>query len=298
MKKFEISYPNWNMRKELAYLWQVCFDDSQRPVNYFFDNYFNTHNCLVGLIDGKAAAAVHLLPAHMITKDGLVNAHYIYAAATMPEYRGKGYMSRLINAAAYTGRNRGDQYSFLLPANEELYRFYEKLNYMRYFKIRQLTLSHEELCSVAASGKRRHVQLKNKQITAVRNAQLSKQYGSIIWDTKAVAYAVESNRLYGGHLISAGIRDKSAYALCRIEKKGICEVMELSADLSILPDLFANILSCIPAKYYRIKLPCNNNLFKDKGEVLNYGMIKSLNKDATDILGENPGLSYLGLTLD
>lgn len=296
MKKFKICYANWNMRKELEHLWQVCFDDFERPVKYFFDNYFNTRNCIVGLINGRAAAAVHLLPAQLALSEGLVKAHYIYAAATMPEYRGNGYMGALLNAAAAVGRSRGDQYSFLLPADKQLYRFYEKFNYKRYFKIRILTLSYDELRNISEVSSKIHIQLTNKQITDLRNLQLIKQYGSVIWGTEAVAYAVESNRLYSGRLISAEKDGNYCYALCRVEEKDICEIKEITADLSTLSELAANILYYMPAKYYRFRLPYNN-LFINKGIPSDFGMIKALNDASAYKLGEDTA-AYLGLTLD
>lgn len=298
MNEHKISFAQWNMRKQLKDLWQICFDDLDRPVNYFFNKYFEVWNCLVYLINDRVAAAVYLLPAQIVHNEDLLKAHYIYAAATLPEHRKNGYMSKLLNTAALVGKKRGDLYSFLLPANEKLYKFYESLSYMNYYKIKILTLSRKELSSIAYGGQKSHVQLTNRQITNLRNAQLFNQYGSVIWNTKSVSFALESNRLYGGRLISSKTGREFSYALVRSGENNICEIIEIVSDLSTLRDLCANILYYMPAEYYKLRLPAYNTLFNAEGDILNFGMIKQLNNYSDKELSQNAASAYLGLTLD
>ena len=79
------------MERELKQLWMVSFQEESRPVSLFFRMVYRPENCLVYLFRGKVASAVHLLPCSVQLSGGrTVQAHYIYAAATFPEYRGKG----------------------------------------------------------------------------------------------------------------------------------------------------------------------------------------------------------------
>lgn len=298
MNRGKVTFAQWNMRKQLSLLWQCCFEDLPRPTDYFFDNKYETRNCLVYEIDNKVAAMVHLLPAQISQKKGLFQAHYIYAAATLPEYREKGYMSKLIRGAAIAGKNRGDKFSFILPASDKLYKYYGKFDYSTYFEMRFITLSKKELNNFAAGGHKNNVVLTSREIRLIRNADLLKQYGSIVWSTKAISYAMESNKLYGGRLISSKTGNKLSYALCRMGSEGICEVMEIVSDMGTIADLSANILHYMPARSYRFRLSNYSKLYGSLGKVLPYGMIKPLDDTAYYEMKQNSEAPYLGLTLD
>ena len=66
-----------------------------------------------------------MLPCHMQARGKLFPGHYIYAAATLPAYRGRGYMASLMAAAALEGAGRGQMFSAVLPAEESLYAYYD-----------------------------------------------------------------------------------------------------------------------------------------------------------------------------
>ena len=72
-------------------------------------------------------------------------AHYIYAAATLPQYRGAGRMASLLTQAAEEGRARGQQYSILIVQEPGLLRFYEKNGYRSQVVWNALSLSREGL---------------------------------------------------------------------------------------------------------------------------------------------------------
>ena len=88
------------------------FSEESRPVSLFFRMVYRPQNCLVYLFHGKVASAVHLLPCSVQLGGGrTAQAHYIYAAATFPEYRGKGLMASLLAYAALYGAAHGQTYS-------------------------------------------------------------------------------------------------------------------------------------------------------------------------------------------
>ena len=77
-------------------------------------------------IGGKTASMLFALPCNIHKGAAPVSAYYIFAAATKKEFRGKGYMSRLINSL------ETDRLLFLKPANAPLFKFYEKLGFKRF----------------------------------------------------------------------------------------------------------------------------------------------------------------------
>ena len=195
-----IEFPSWSERAELSRLWQIAFDDQPRAVRFFFQNRFRPEDCLVYRRDGKIAAALYLLPASLKIAGIAYRAHYIYAAATLPEYRGRGYMAALLEAAGQKGWARGEAYSAVLPATEPLYRFYAKAGYVPYYKVVQVAFTKQELSGLTVAvhlGNREWLLPDFKRLAATRNARLTNREGSLQWDGDALAYAAGYSRVFG-----------------------------------------------------------------------------------------------------
>lgn len=71
---------------------------------------------------GKAVAAFFLLPCFLEKKGIIQNAHYLYAAATAPDSRGQGFMTRLIKQVC----RDCTEPIFLKPADSSLIKFYSE----------------------------------------------------------------------------------------------------------------------------------------------------------------------------
>ena len=82
--------------------------------------------CRTLSIGGKTASMLFALPCNIHNAAAPVPAYYIFAAATKKEFRGKGYMTQLINSL------KTDRLLFLKPANAPLFKFYEKLGFKRF----------------------------------------------------------------------------------------------------------------------------------------------------------------------
>lgn len=293
-----IIFAEKSMKSALQEIWQVCFEEQPAPVSYFFDTYFEPQNCLVYEINGQPVAMVHLLPAQIVHKNSLIQAHYIYAAATSPLHRSKGYMSALLKRAAEVGAKRGDMYSFLLPSQSDLYRYYGQLGYLPYFQTTFVTMSSHELGALAAGGQKSPLVLNHHQVESVRSARLLTANGSVIWSERAITYAIGISNIYDGQLICAQAGDQYGYALCSATDGKSCTVFEIMAGESTIADLLATILHQIPAQTYRFRLPGFSNLFAQQGQVSTHGMIKPLVSYGPIDVRNSTNLPYLGLTLD
>lgn len=291
-----ISKAQWLEKPELASLWKESFGDSSRYISYFFNNLFLPENCMVFHDSGRIVSMLHMLPAWIQDEDRLVQSHYIYAAATRSEYRSRGYMGSLLRAALEEGKQRGDQYSFLLPANRGLYHFYSGFGYTVGFELRTLTVSRQEMEQIAASGTVWQFLPDYSRIQQRRKEWLAGQSGSAQWDVRTIAYADGINRLEHGRLICAMAKGKLAYALCRpAGDPDACEVLELVAEPETFPNLAANLLDATSAAQYYLRLSGDNRLFPGQGRCAGFGMIRSLADGIGLPSRQNP---YLGLTLD
>lgn len=293
-----ICFADWEMRGELAEIWASCFHEPVRPAKYFLNNYFRPENCLVYKMGDKTAAVVYLLPARIAAGAESVQAHYIYAAATLPQYRGHGYMAALLAAAALVGANRGDQYSAVLPSAPGLYSLYEKSDYNKFFKIKNISFTLEEMCSMAESGIAAKTLLSYGQMNGLRSARLRRKTGSVLWSDEAFGFAAGMGRVYGDKMVCSRTAGKIAYAVCRRIDSDACMVLELMADGNTIRDLAANIISSVPAERYSFRLPADEVLLVKEGTVSDFGMLKPIGGAAMDQLLQDSAAPYLGLPLD
>lgn len=100
---------------------QAFGDDEPEFEKALFDNCFKY--CKFISENEKIVSMLFLMPTVLKTEEYNLNCGYIYAAATLKESRGKGYMSGLI-------KEIGNYMPlFLKPANEGLIGFYENLGF-------------------------------------------------------------------------------------------------------------------------------------------------------------------------
>ena len=110
---------------ELKKLWKTCFDEKQEALDLFFEKAMEFTDVYCAILDEKIVSALYLIKSTLNGK----NAHYIFAVATLPDYRKRGIMGELMEYALEDSKRCGDAYSLLFPANEKLYDFYEKFGY-------------------------------------------------------------------------------------------------------------------------------------------------------------------------
>ena len=101
-------------KKQIIRLWQQAFGDSDEEILYFIDNVKDA-KCLAYFVGSEAVSMMYLVDC---IADG-INASYIYAACTLDKYKGRGYMSKLIEHCIDGGST-----VCLIPAEDSLINFY------------------------------------------------------------------------------------------------------------------------------------------------------------------------------
>ncbi|WP_411678447.1 GNAT family N-acetyltransferase [Caproicibacter sp.] len=291
-----IGLAGWEMRGELAELWQACFHEPKRFPDYFLNNYFHPKDCLVYRVSGKIAAAVYLLPAEIVRENGTAQAHYIFAAGTQPRFRSRGYMASLLAYAAIYGAKREDRYSVVLPADQPLYSYYERNGYFDYYKIRSVIVSRsrlEQLAPVLPSGR---ILAPSSELNRLRGSVLSRHGGSVLWSNERFHFTVGFGSAYGDGLVCSGPGGDRSYAICRRVNEKLCSVREAMTAPRGLPGLAAAILKRYPAETYEFRLPAGEGLFPGEGTEERCGMLRPIGGTPA----EKPGVPapYLGLALD
>lgn len=114
-------------KEEIAEIWQKCFGDTKEEITCYFETYFTKQNMLVIHEDGKVAAMASFLPAELsIGEEKSFPARYVYAVATRPEYRKRGYAAKILNYA----KEKYRMPLALQPESDALREYYKKFGFM------------------------------------------------------------------------------------------------------------------------------------------------------------------------
>lgn len=106
--------------KQIINIWHIVFGDSAEEILFFLQNCKNK-KCLGVFTGDKLVSMLFLVDC----KYGSLNGKYIYAVATLNEYRCRGFAGKLVEKAKqYAG-----DFLWLIPANEVLMDFYKKFGF-------------------------------------------------------------------------------------------------------------------------------------------------------------------------
>jgi hypothetical protein len=114
----------------LKEMWKLCFPgDTNTFIKFYFNEVYKDDEMLVYLENGKPAAALQMIPYSLKKDDEIFRAGYISGAMTHPDSRRKRFMRELLLTSFDIMRERGFDYTFLIPQEKWLFDFYGKFGY-------------------------------------------------------------------------------------------------------------------------------------------------------------------------
>jgi hypothetical protein len=226
-------------REAVTYLWQTCFGDDEAYIDFFFTNRFTAETMLVIHRDGRPVSMASLLPATLTVGGAGVEAYYVYAVATLPEYRGQGLASRILSYAKEKFRR-----PLLLQVengSRELEGFYEKQGFFQAFQ-KQARQDLPLLSEGRRDGNDEGTELDG--ITPAIYRKLRDRHfaeeGYVAWNEQAIAYALNENQFCHGNAYLVRSGEREDILLCRPEDDGL-RIIETTLSerelLQILPEV-------------------------------------------------------------
>ena len=132
-------------RAALEAVYADCFPGEPAFMTWFFDRVWRPEDTLVWQEGDAILADVLAIPVTLALDGERWPAHYIYAAGTLPEARGRGIMGALLNQAFEDGRAAGQQLSVLITQNDSLFDFYRPFGYATLSEIARREAASEAL---------------------------------------------------------------------------------------------------------------------------------------------------------
>ena len=252
-------------REAITEIWNRCFGDDRAYIALYMDNRFERENMYVIYQDNRPVSMASLLPVQVMVNGKKEKARYVYAVATLPEYRKKGYALEIIK---YAAQKYGEPL-ILQPADRDLQEYYEKRGFADAFGESPCWI-YAGRCAAAAhtpvlvtddcalevaeelDGRDRPDMIggwvvsdaNEKEYKAVRD-QFFEGEGYVEWDENAIAYAIRENQLCGGRTLlltksTAAQKPAKAVLMYRTEQDSL-HIMETTLDddalYNILPEL-------------------------------------------------------------
>ena len=123
------------IKRDMMELWKNTFNYSSRYIKLVFDTYFSPDNIfyeydgeklVAGLLGVEYEFQVLDKDNHLKSSKGM----YLCGLATLPDYRRRGIMSKLMTEAENSAKARGFVLTFLIPADSQLRQYYAKKGYV------------------------------------------------------------------------------------------------------------------------------------------------------------------------
>ena len=130
----------------LINLWHKVFGDETDYIRLFFKEAYYDSECFAVNISDETVSGLYLLKC-IIKYDGKIyRGRYLYAAATLPQYRGKGYMSQLIKEALDYAKKEKLDFIALVPADDGLYGYYSGFGFREAMYKYKLSITNKGKC--------------------------------------------------------------------------------------------------------------------------------------------------------
>jgi len=203
---------------QISQIWQTCFGDPEDYIRLFYDHCFLLCRGLAYEENGKLAAMAFLLPGALDFRGESHPATYVYAVATLPEYRGRGVAASLMRRAAELAREEGQAALCLLPGSEDLYTYYAKLGFMIGFMKHDAGDKKQE-----ARGKRQEF---DPEVAADYRRACWDKLGYFAWTPPLLDYMAKEHLYRGGEILLEetgyllGVRNQESGI--RIRERCVC----------------------------------------------------------------------------
>ena len=251
-----IDAPKDTQAYERKALWQEAFGDGEAFLNTFEKTAFSPDRCRCAVVDGNLAAALYWFDCSCHGRQ----VAYLYAIATAKRFRGKGICRALMQDTHNLLAERGYAAALLVPGEDSLFSFYEKMGYRLCSHIGEIRCS-------ATQGPLDIREISSEEYAALRRKLLP--FGGVIQENENIRFLEAQAAFYAGE----------KFVLAARREKDVLYGVELLGDVTV-------------ASAVTGALGCDKGRFRTPGGKTPFAMCCAL--------GDNdfPPPAYFGLAFD
>jgi len=245
--------PKKNETEILNRIWKTVFEDGGE--SGFFDHYYEPELTIVATHDGNPVAAGYLLPAGTLVANGhALPCAMIYGVATLPEHRGLGFGSAVVNKLTATGRSAGFPIIALCPSDDSLFEFYSaRTEFREWFYIHER--KYDELSLPKCNDTQATLEETPPHVYAALRKNFLTNIPHIAPDINALTYQSMLCQELGGGLFKVSTPGGDSCAILERQRDGAIWVKELLASEHLKEETFSAIISSFPAREYTVRTP-------------------------------------------
>jgi len=135
------------MKEEVKALWKLCFEDNEKFTNLYFSMRYKDEINVAIKENGEVISALQMIPYPMTYCNRIIPTSYISGACTHPDFRVKGVMKHLLAEAFQKMYDNKVLLTTLIPAEEWLFAYYNKVGYTLAFDYSTELVDTETLSS-------------------------------------------------------------------------------------------------------------------------------------------------------
>lgn len=161
------------LKSRLSRLWKDTFHDSDEYISLVFNNYFDPSLVACEEAGGDVVAGLVGVPYEFGNAERRLKGLYLCGLATRPQFRSRGIMTRLLADINDRAREQGFAFTFLIPADEGLRKYYHDRDYVNAFYrvVDNYTSLHDfdrEYESVLLEQKEKVAELKRRYFASLK----------------------------------------------------------------------------------------------------------------------------------
>ena len=299
-----IRIPHPHELEGLKKIWQSCF--SAEDMILFFSYFYNPELCRVAIYDNKPVAMGFLIPVGNLIDSTRRNhpCAHIYALATLPMFRGRGFASAIVEQLINAGVSFGYAAIALRPSEDSLFEYYKNNSpFCDWFYYVERFYERNDITPSVCSGIKNAVEI--SKISAEKYADLRKimleKYlpdGScyIEMSAHALRYQEEICAIYGGGLYQAKLNGGFALLTVELHPDKIVRVKEMLTPADYENNILSGISRIYPAKQYMLRTPVCD--IANAADVKKFAMLSILPGITDIITSADNSAPWCGLAFD
>ena len=286
-----VRIPRPHELEDLQKIWQSSFSADDKKL--FFTFFYNPELCRVVISDNTPVAMGFLIPVgDLIDSTGRKHpCAFIYALATLPEFRDRGFASAIVKHLTDAGVSAGYTAIALCPSEDSLFEYYTNNSpFCDWFYCIERFYERNDIApTVCGAGTIKNA-LEISKVSAEKYADLRTEIlrkympdGSCYIEMSAFAlrYQEEICAIYGGGLYHAKLNGDIALLTVELHPDKIVRIKELLCPAEHKRDIISAISQIYPARQYMVRTPVRD--VQNTASVKKFAMLSTL-PGVTDII--------------